>query len=98
MTAKILGQSSSICELRRCIEHVASKDVWVLVLGESGVGKELTAQAIHENSPRKNKPLVSLNCATIPETLLESELFGHAMNRSERRGPLLAGGGEKAKP
>ncbi len=59
------------------VERIASSHMTVLVLGETGVGKELVAEAIHRRSPRTDKPLIKLNCAALPETLLESELFGH---------------------
>ena len=73
----IVGQSRGILKLFDEIRKVASVSANVLILGESGVGKELVAQAIHVNSSRKGRPFVPLNCAAIPETLLEAELFGY---------------------
>jgi formate hydrogenlyase transcriptional activator len=73
----IIGRSSSLRRVLQMIETVASGDSTVLLLGETGTGKELIARAIHSHSPRKARPLVKLNCAAIPTGLLESELFGH---------------------
>ncbi len=73
----IIGASTSMRAACRLVEKVAPTDATTLVLGESGTGKELFAKALHRLSPRKNKPFVALNCAAIPENLLESELFGY---------------------
>ncbi|WP_422462085.1 MULTISPECIES: sigma-54-dependent transcriptional regulator [unclassified Endozoicomonas] len=73
----ILGQCDAMQLLFRQIQKVAPTDATVLIQGESGTGKELVARAIHENSKRINGPMISVNCAAIPETLIESELFGH---------------------
>ncbi len=72
----IIGSSASIDRLRVMLERIAPTDITALLLGESGTGKEVTAKAIHQQSSRKNKPFIAINCASIPETLLESELFG----------------------
>ncbi len=74
---QIVGESPKIRELRQLIRTVAATDARVLVLGESGTGKELVAGAIHSLSSRREKNYVRINCAAIPEQLLESELFGH---------------------
>ncbi len=74
---QIVGASGGIRELRQMIQTVAPTDARVLVLGESGTGKELVAGALHCLSDRRNESYVRINCAAIPETLLESELFGH---------------------
>ncbi|GFE61295.1 sigma-54 dependent transcriptional regulator [Geobacter sp. AOG2] len=73
----IIGKSARMRELFDMIQKVASSQSSVLILGESGTGKELAARAIHECSPRKAKPFVAVNCGAIPESLIESELFGH---------------------
>jgi formate hydrogenlyase transcriptional activator len=75
--AGIVGQSPALREVLQQVEMVAATDSTVLLFGETGTGKELIAQAIHERSRRKNRALVKLNCAAIPTGLLESELFGH---------------------
>jgi two-component system response regulator AtoC len=74
---RLVGGSRAMEAVVRLIDRVGPTDSTVLVLGESGTGKELIAEAIHERSTRSTRPLVKLNCAAIPETLLESELFGH---------------------
>ena len=73
----IIGNSKAIREIYRIISKVAQTQSTILIRGESGVGKELVARAIHYNSPRANKALVEISCASLPETLLESELFGY---------------------
>jgi len=71
------GNSAPIRKVRRMIEQVAGHDTTVLVTGESGTGKEVVARAVHEQSARRDKPFVAVNCGAIPSELLESELFGH---------------------
>lgn len=71
------GISPAMVELREQISRVAPLDTWVLITGENGTGKELVARAVHSASKRRNKALVALNCAAIPDELIESELFGH---------------------
>ena len=73
----ILGESPEMLHAFKAIRQVASSNASVLLLGESGTGKELFAQALHQASPRRNRPFIKVACAALPETLLESELFGH---------------------
>jgi two-component system response regulator AtoC len=73
----LVGRSAPMSELFARIQQVAVRDTTVLITGESGTGKELVARQIHEGSSRKSGPFVAINCAAIPETLIESELFGH---------------------
>ena len=73
----MVGSNSSITNIRRLVEKAAPTDATILIVGESGVGKELVADLVYENSKRKGKPYVKINCAAIPENLLESELFGY---------------------
>lgn len=74
---RITGESKIIGEIREQIKIVAPSDAWVLICGENGTGKQLVANTIHGMSKRSNKPMVEVNCAAIPEELIESELFGH---------------------
>jgi len=76
-TTRLIGSSPKMVEVMEVIRTVAPTEATVLVRGESGTGKELVASAIHQLSPRAKQPLVKVNCAAIPETLLEDELFGH---------------------
>ena len=73
----LVGESRQIRQLEEFISRVAQSDSTVLIRGESGTGKEVVARSIHQSSPRQERPFVAINCAAIPETLLESELFGH---------------------
>src|SRR3954447_10379599 len=73
----LVGSSRKMQEIFRLVELVAPSTASVLITGESGTGKELVARNIHQQSPRKDKPFVAINCAAIPETLIESEIFGH---------------------
>src|SRR3989338_5848388 len=73
----IVGKSDSMHRVFEMITHIVDVPANVLIIGESGTGKELVARAIHYNSPRNHNPFIPLNCAAIPETLLESELFGY---------------------
>ena len=74
---RIVGRCPAMQEVYKAIGRVAPQDVTVLILGESGTGKELVARAIYQHSRRADGPFLAINCAAIPETLLESELFGH---------------------
>lgn len=74
----IIGNSKSMMEIYEVIDRIAETDATVLILGETGVGKEVVAREIHKNSLRKNGPFIKVNCASIPESLFESEMFGYA--------------------
>lgn len=74
---ELVGQSAALKQLMRQVEMVARTDATVLILGESGTGKELVAREIHKRSPRRDRPLIRVNCASIPRELYESEFFGH---------------------
>src|SRR5437868_13305665 len=91
--SNIIGRSEAMLDLFKMIETVARTSSTILLTGESGTGKGLVAQAIHFHSLRREKPMVSLNCGALPETLLESELFGHMRGAftgadSNKKGPL----------
>jgi len=73
----IIGNSAALRQVTDLVNRVAGSNATVLLLGETGTGKELTARQIHNASPRKDRPFIAINCAALPETLLESELFGH---------------------
>ena len=74
---ELTGQSEPIMELKETIDLVAPTNAWILIMGENGTGKELVARSIHKQSKRAHKPFIEVNCAAIPEELIESELFGH---------------------
>ncbi len=75
--SNLIGNSGPIRRVYEQVTQVASTNTTVMLRGESGTGKELIAHAIHYNSPRKNSPFIKVNCAALPETLIESELFGY---------------------
>jgi two-component system response regulator AtoC len=88
MVYPLIGKSESIERIRKLIEHTANTGLNVLITGESGVGKEVVAQNLYYKSQRKNKPFIKVNCAALPEGLLESELFGYergAFTGAERK-------------
>ncbi|MCK5097447.1 MAG: sigma-54-dependent Fis family transcriptional regulator [Desulfobacteraceae bacterium] len=76
-SSQLVGTSEAMAKVYEKISMIASSDVSVLILGESGTGKDMTAKTIHSLSPRKNQPFIPVNCPTIPELILESELFGY---------------------
>jgi two-component system, NtrC family, response regulator AtoC len=87
--AAIVGSAPAMLSVYKTVAHVAPTTATVLIVGESGTGKELVARAIHAKSPRANKPFVAVNCAALPESILESELFGH------ERGSFTGATGQK---
>jgi two-component system NtrC family response regulator len=94
----MVGASPAICAVFDLVRKMANTEMPVLITGETGTGKELTAQAIHERSLRKDGPFVPINCGAIPETLLESELFGHERGAftgavQQKKGKLEAAAG-----
>lgn len=76
-TVELTGNSPAMISVREQIERVAPTDAWVLITGENGTGKEIAARSLHRQSRRRDNPMVAVNCAAIPEELIESELFGH---------------------
>lgn len=88
MSPSLIGISKNIVRIRELIKHVAGTGLNIVISGETGVGKEVVAQKLYESSPRKGKPFIKVNCAALPEGLLESELFGYergAFTGAERK-------------
>ena len=73
----LIGESPSLAQIQKQIKMVAPRNAWVLITGENGTGKEVVAMSLHAQSPRAGRPFIAVNCAAIPEELIESELFGH---------------------
>jgi Nif-specific regulatory protein len=96
MESELIGNSPAMQKLRQSIGRVARSDATVLIRGESGVGKELVARALHFNSPRHDGPIICVNCAALTESLLESELFGHEKGAFTGATALKAGKFEQA--
>ena len=88
---QLIGESPAIGALRSTIRRIADTDLAILILGENGTGKEVVARSIHYLSRRREQPFIAVNCAALPETLLESELFGHAHPRCHQPGPRQDG-------
>ena len=96
---RMIGDSQQLQEIRNYLQQVAATDTTVLITGETGTGKELAAESIHQCSSRHESPLVTINCAALPETLIESELFGYdrgaftgALTTKQGKFELAAGG------
>ena len=88
MENELVGVSKNICRIRELIERVAETGLNIVVCGETGVGKELVVQSLYQKSDRVGKPFVKVNCAALPDTLLESEMFGYeqgAFTGAEKR-------------
>ena len=88
MKAELIGVSENICKIRELIRKVAAVEISAVVCGETGVGKELVVQSLHQKSKRAGRPIVKVNCAALPDTLLESEMFGYergAFTGAQRR-------------